>query len=143
MKLKKLRQEQEQQDLRAQHYDLISDALRPDLPKDLDFKQVEQQKLEQRGVYLSKLKETVTETAKDLQTLEDGELSDMDFNLSMTQSQGAFKSGELKKGLEMKASELKAPEFPEVNKDRGKGLTVEVDTSAANRFNSPAVASPY
>ena len=141
MKLKKLRAEQEQQDLRAQHYDLISDALRPDLPKDLDFKQVEQQKLEQRGVYLSKLKETVTETAKELQTLEEGELSETDFDLSMTQSMnashGVFKSQDLKKSVDSK------PDIPEVTKEKRKELTVDVDSGAINRFNSPAVSSPY
>ena len=147
MKLKKLRAEQEQQDLRAQHYDLISDALRPDLPKDLDFKQVEQQKLEnqKKGAYLSKLKETVTETAKELQTLEEGELSETDFDLSMTQSHGAFKSSDLKKSVDSKPDvpAIYQADIPEVNKNKGKGLSVDVDVGAANRFNSPAVNSPY
>jgi hypothetical protein len=64
--MKRLRAENDQLDLRAQHYDLISDALRPDVPKDIDFGQVEKQRAASRQQYLTKLKESVSETAKEI-----------------------------------------------------------------------------
>ncbi|CAG9325923.1 unnamed protein product [Blepharisma stoltei] len=118
-KIKKLKQEIEDIDLKGMHYDLLTDALKPQNAP-LEFKKIEETKVPtDEPAYLAKIKEHLKASAKLLKP--DDELLDSDFELSMSVAE--------RKTIPEKVHR----EQPEIIKEEA-----EYENIRSNRFNNPS-----